>query len=72
MRIGTAHVEVMLTQDGPRLIEYNGRWHLTDFRQLCDDCVGYNAIDATVDAYLDPEVRACAEAELNVVTTLSN
>ncbi|KAG5189900.1 ATP-grasp domain-containing protein [Tribonema minus] len=55
VRIGTAHIEVMLTRDGPRLIEYNGRWHLTDFRELCNDCVGYNAIDATVDAYLDHE-----------------
>eukprot|EP00953_Heterococcus_sp_UTEX-ZZ885_P025290 13748-Heterococcus_DN1.PRE.3 len=30
-----------------------GRWHLTDFGPLCNDCIGYNAVDATIDAYLD-------------------
>lgn len=52
---GAAHMEVMLTKEGPVLIEYNGRWHLTDFGPLCNECVGYNAVDATVDAYVDPE-----------------
>ena len=56
VKIGAAHIEIMQTKKGPMLIEYNGRWHLTDFKPLCDECIGYNALDATLDAYLDQEV----------------
>ena len=26
VRIGTAHIEVIMTAQGPKLVEYNGRW----------------------------------------------
>lgn len=39
----------------PTLVEVNTRWHLTDFAPLTDACVGYNAVDETLSAYLDPE-----------------
>lgn len=38
----------------PTLIEVNTRWHLTDFAPLTDACVGYNAVEETLSAYLDP------------------
>jgi hypothetical protein len=37
------------------IVELNARWHLTNFKPLCDECVGANALDATLDAFLDPE-----------------
>lgn len=39
----------------PTLVEVNTRWHLTDFGPLTDACVGYNAVEETLSAYLDPE-----------------
>lgn len=39
----------------PFLVEVNTRWHLTDFAPVTDVCVGYNAVDETVSAYIDPE-----------------
>lgn len=39
----------------PTLVEVNTRWHLTDFAPLTDACVGYNAVEETLAAYLDPE-----------------
>lgn len=38
----------------PVLVEVNTRWHLTDFGPLTDACVGYNAVEETLSAYLDP------------------
>ena len=38
----------------PTLVEVNTRWHLTDFAPLTDACVGYNAVEETLSAYLDP------------------
>lgn len=38
----------------PFLVEVNTRWHLTDFAPLTDACVGYNAVEETLSAYLDP------------------
>lgn len=38
----------------PTLVEVNTRWHLTDFAPLTDACVGYNAVQETLSAYLDP------------------
>lgn len=54
-RWGPAHIEIMTTPEGPRLIELNaGRWNGLDFKLLADLCFGQNAYDATADAYLDP------------------
>ncbi|CAM9760437.1 unnamed protein product, partial [Ectocarpus fasciculatus] len=65
---GPTHTEIMMVgadggDDGttspgegtPTLVEVNTRWHLTDFAPLTDACVGYNAVEETLAAYLDPE-----------------
>lgn len=39
----------------PMLVEVNTRWHLTDFAPVTNACVGYNAVDETLSAYLNPE-----------------
>lgn len=54
-RWGPAHLEIMCTSEGPRLVEINaGRWNGLDFKLLADLCYGANAYDATVAAFLDP------------------
>ncbi|CAM9221152.1 unnamed protein product [Ectocarpus sp. 8 AP-2014] len=64
---GPTHTEIMMVgahggDDGttspgegtPTLVEVNTRWHLTDFAPLTDACIGYNAVEETLAAYLDP------------------
>lgn len=41
-------------EGAPTLVEVNTRWHLTDFAPLTDACIGYNAVEETLAAYLDP------------------
>lgn len=54
-RWGPAHLEIMSTTSGPRLVEINaGRWNGLDFKLIADVCFGGNAYDAGVAAYLDP------------------
>ncbi|CAM9125023.1 unnamed protein product [Laminaria digitata] len=68
VKFGPTHTEVIMVDtnsggDGngsparptPTLVEVNTRWHLTDFGPLTDACVGYNAVEETLSAYLDPE-----------------
>lgn len=47
----------------PVLVEVNTRWHLTDFAPVTDACVGYNAVEETLSAYLDPERFAALPRE---------
>ncbi|CAM9099654.1 unnamed protein product [Scytosiphon promiscuus] len=69
IKFGPTHTEVMMVDasnslqgDGnrspaegtPTLVEVNTRWHLTDFAPLTDACIGYNAVEETLSAYLDP------------------
>ncbi|CAN0350744.1 unnamed protein product [Pylaiella littoralis] len=69
VKFGPTHTEVMMVRasagedssenkspgDGtPTLVEVNTRWHLTDFAPLTDACMGYNAVEETLAAYLDP------------------
>lgn len=64
IEIGAAHTEIMLTPDrGPVLIEMNGRWQLTNFAPMMDRCIGYNAVDALADAYVDPQSFQALPAE---------
>lgn len=51
-RWGMAHVEVILTDDGPRLVEVNCRQHNMDFIPITMGCFGYNAVDMLLAAYL--------------------
>lgn len=55
---GPSHSEVMMTAEGPCLVEVNCRAHGGDgnWRSLCLGLTGgYSQIESTVDAYLDPE-----------------
>jgi len=55
---GPSHGEFIITEDGPCLVEMNCRAHGGDgiWQKLCRGLTGgYNQVDATVDAYLDPE-----------------
>ncbi|CAM9458146.1 unnamed protein product, partial [Hapterophycus canaliculatus] len=69
VKFGPTHTEVMMVNAGdgargsgnrspaegtPTLVEVNTRWHLTDFAPLTDACIGYNAVEETLSAYLDP------------------
>ena len=54
---GPSHGEVMMTPDGPCLVEMNCRAHGGDgnWRPLCRALTGgYSQVEATVDAYMDP------------------
>eukprot|EP00532_Pseudo-nitzschia_australis_P008561 CAMPEP_0168173946 /NCGR_PEP_ID=MMETSP0139_2-20121125/6204_1 /TAXON_ID=44445 /ORGANISM="Pseudo-nitzschia australis, Strain 10249 10 AB" /LENGTH=969 /DNA_ID=CAMNT_0008091989 /DNA_START=69 /DNA_END=2978 /DNA_ORIENTATION=+ len=53
---GPSHAEVMMTPDGPCLVEMNCRAHGGDgnWRPLCRHLTGgYSQVEATVDAFLD-------------------
>ena len=52
---GPTHTEVRMTAQGPKLIEINARWHSANFVQICRECIGFDAISATLDAYFDPK-----------------
>lgn len=59
---GPTHGEVILTTDGPCLVEMNARALGGDglFMPLCNALTGgYNQVGAAVDAYLDPEHFDC-------------
>ncbi len=51
IRWGMTHNEVILTKDGPRLVEVNCRQHNMDFIPLVMACYGYNAFDMLLAAY---------------------
>jgi hypothetical protein len=62
VRNGPSHGEFIMTSEGPCLVEMNVRAHGKDgyWRSLCRALTGgYNQVDATVDAYLDPHAFAC-------------
>ena len=49
---GMSHNEFIVDQGGPRLVEVNCRQHNTDFAPLTTACIGYNALDMLLSAYL--------------------
>ena len=49
---GISHNEVIVDAEGPRLVEVNLRQHNTDFAPLTSTCIGYNALDMLLAAYL--------------------
>jgi len=49
---GMSHNEFIVDKDGPRLVEVNCRQHNTDFAPLTSACMGYNALDMLLSAYL--------------------
>ena len=50
---GATHTEVIVTKDGPRLVEINTRWHSAPFADICLSSFGYSAIDVCLDAFFD-------------------
>lgn len=61
---GPAHSEVMMTPEGPRLIETGARVMGASISpDLLDECIGQNQVDWTIQAHLEPE-RFCREAPL--------
>lgn len=51
---GPTHTEIMMTKQGPRLVEVNGRWHAQHFKPITDRCLGYDALTASIDAAFFP------------------
>lgn len=50
---GISHCEVIVSPSGDiKLVEVNCRQHATDFAPLTSACIGYNALDMVLDAYL--------------------
>lgn len=58
IRWGMTHNEVILTDDGPRLVEVNCRQHNMDFIPLVMACYGYNAFDMLLAAYFGGQESA--------------
>ena len=54
-RWGLSHTEVIVTSKGPRLVEVNCRQHNMDFAPITMACIGYNAFDMLLAAYLGDE-----------------
>jgi predicted ATP-grasp superfamily ATP-dependent carboligase len=52
LKWGTTHTEVILTTDGPRLVEVNCRQHNMDFAPLTMAGIGYNVMDMLLESYL--------------------
>mmetsp|Transcript_23534 Transcript_23534/g.48859 ORF Transcript_23534/g.48859 Transcript_23534/m.48859 type:complete len:542 (-) Transcript_23534:29-1654(-) len=53
VQYGLTHNEVIVTADrGPVLVEVNCRQHNMDFAPITMACIGYNALDMTLDALL--------------------
>ena len=52
---GLTHNEVIVTSQGPRLVEVNCRQHNMDFAPITMACIGYNAFDMLLAAYLGGE-----------------
>lgn len=56
-RYGPSHGEIMMTPDGPRLVEMNCRCHgsCAGWLPLAKARAGYTQVSATIDAYVDLE-----------------
>jgi hypothetical protein len=52
---GITHSEIIMTADGPRLVEVNCRQHNMDFLPLTMECIGYNVFDMLLAAYFGGE-----------------
>lgn len=50
---GPCHTEILMTADGPVLVEIASRLHGAGFPIYSRNCVGYSQVDLTVDSYID-------------------
>jgi biotin carboxylase len=55
IKFGPTHTEVMLTSDGPILIESGARLHGSIDPNAITDCMNTNHVELTVDSYIDPD-----------------
>eukprot|EP00903_Cladosiphon_okamuranus_P016162 g14915.t1 len=55
---GPGHMEVKYTSTGPCLVEVGSRCHGGEgtWQPIAQECLGYNQIDAALDAYIKPDV----------------
>ena len=54
--VGAAHIEIMVTADGPVLIECGARPMGGSFPQeIVQSCLGYTQLEMSLDAYLSPD-----------------
>jgi biotin carboxylase len=53
---GPTHCEVMLTKDGPCLIELNARLHGGGVPAFMPQCLEHGQLELSADAFLDPNV----------------
>jgi hypothetical protein len=56
IRNGAAHAEIMLTPDGPALVEIGARMDGLTFVDLNRRAVGFSALDLVCESYLMPEL----------------
>lgn len=63
VRWGLSHNEIIITKDGPRLVEINCRQHNMDFIPLTMSCFGYNAFDMLLAAYLGGKLEESYPSE---------
>lgn len=54
VRFGAAHTEIMMTDDGPILIEVGTRLVGAIVPSVISRCLGYNQVQLTVEAYVHP------------------
>eukprot|EP00590_Aulacoseira_subarctica_P008842 CAMPEP_0172429480 /NCGR_PEP_ID=MMETSP1064-20121228/50573_1 /TAXON_ID=202472 /ORGANISM="Aulacoseira subarctica , Strain CCAP 1002/5" /LENGTH=472 /DNA_ID=CAMNT_0013174897 /DNA_START=118 /DNA_END=1536 /DNA_ORIENTATION=- len=71
---GMSHTEVKVVTEQMnnkrhcQLIEVNCRQHNTDFAPMANICIGYNALDMLLAAYLDPPTYTSGEEEEEVLS----
>lgn len=52
---GPSHSELILTENGPVILEVNPRIHGGIFMSAQNECLGHNQLDLTLDAYINPK-----------------
>jgi len=55
VKYGPAHAEVIVTQQGPAIVEVGTRFDGLTLPEVNRKCVGYSPVDATIDVLIDSE-----------------
>lgn len=55
VRYGAAHLEIIVTKDGPTLVELNARMHGCDAVKALKWCYPVTQLDLSVDAFISPD-----------------
>lgn len=67
IKYGASHVEIILTEKGPAIVEVGARISGATNIASSQECVGHDAVNLTVDAYVDPEAFMRSYKEVNRV-----